>query len=179
MLSYFKRNREWKNMDRIGPDCPNTHKMLFSRKKMIKLCKLKFKSFAESAEFRPFAYAHCPSTITIGERVVIRPGTVLSGDLEAEIIIEDDVLIGMGVHIYVDNHNFTDTERPIIEQGYFPSKTVRLEKGCWIGANVVILPGVIIGANSVIGAGSIVTKSVPPKVVFAGNPAQEIRKVNN
>jgi len=52
-----------------------------------------------------------------------------------------------------------------------------LRKGCWIGANAVILPGVIIGENSVVGAGSVVTKSIPNGVIAVGNPAKVIRKI--
>lgn len=44
----------------------------------------------------------------------------------------------------------------------------------YIGTNAIILPGVTIGDNSLIAAGSIVTKSVPPNVVVAGNPAKII-----
>lgn len=41
----------------------------------------------------------------------------------------------------------------------------------WVGANATILPGVTIGEMSVVAAGSVVTKSVPPGVLVAGNPA--------
>jgi acetyltransferase-like isoleucine patch superfamily enzyme len=40
------------------------------------------------------------------------------------------------------------------------------------------MPGVkSIGENSVIAAGSIVTKSVPERVVVSGNPAQIVVKI--
>jgi len=43
-----------------------------------------------------------------------------------------------------------------------------------IGARTVILPGVEIGPRTVVGAGSVVTKSLPPDTVCAGNPARVI-----
>jgi maltose O-acetyltransferase len=45
----------------------------------------------------------------------------------------------------------------------------------WIGAGAVILPGVEIGRGAVVGAMSVVTESVPPFHVVAGQPAKVIR----
>lgn len=53
-----------------------------------------------------------------------------------------------------------------------------IEDNCWIGGAVTICPGVTIGENSVIGAGSVVTKSIPPNSVAAGNPCKVIREIN-
>jgi len=49
-----------------------------------------------------------------------------------------------------------------------------IENNCFIGINAIILPGVVIGSNSIIGSGSVVTKSVAPNSVVAGNPAKYI-----
>lgn len=46
-------------------------------------------------------------------------------------------------------------------------------------ANVTIPSGVVIGENAVVGAGSVVTKSVPPHTVFAGNPARIVKTIGN
>jgi acetyltransferase-like isoleucine patch superfamily enzyme len=166
--------------DRIGPDIPFTHWKLFFQDKMVKLCKRKFFKFEDTAQFRPGAYAVGCSQIEIGKRVVIRPGCRLFGEspeLDLTITIEDDVMLGSGVHIYINNHRFDMVGIPIIDQGVYPPKAVILKRGCWIGANAIILPGVTIGENSVIGAGSIVTKSIPSGVVAGGNPAKIIKKI--
>lgn len=47
-----------------------------------------------------------------------------------------------------------------------------IEDDCWIGGNVVILPGVRIGRGSTIGAGSIVTRDVPAFSVAVGSPCR-------
>ena len=57
-------------------------------------------------------------------------------------------------------------------------KPIKIGNGCWIGANVVVLPGVTIGDGTVIGAGSVVTKDIPANVVAVGNPCHVLRKIN-
>ena len=175
----FSRIRFWQTADRIGPDIPFTHWRLHFKSAMVDLCKSKFKYFGDCAEFRPGAYAIGCSQISLGRRVIIRPGCMLFADeTGGQITIEDDVMLGSGVHIYVANHRFNGIETPIIDQDYFQSKPVVLKKGSWIGSNVIILPGITVGENSVIGAGSVVTKSIPDRVVVAGNPARVIREID-
>lgn len=179
IFELFSRLKFWKNTDRLGPDIVGTHYKLFFKKEGRKLCEKKFQFFGEGAEFRPGAYAVACSKISIGKRVVIRPGTMLFAEPIYEggyINIEDDVLIGSGVHIYTTNHNFSNPNILIINQGS-TVKDVFLRKGCWIGANAILLPGVIIGQNSVVAAGSIVTKNIPNNVVVAGNPAKIIKEI--
>lgn len=168
--------------DRLGPDIPFTHWRLFFPNSMRKLCKQKFNRFGELAQFRPGAYAVSCSQICIGNRVVIRPGCKLFGEtphLPISIIIEDDVMLGSDVHIYINNHRFDNINIPIIDQGHYPPKQVILKRGCWIGANCTILPGVEIGENSVVGAGAVVTKSFPNYVLIAGNPARIIKQLDS
>jgi len=170
----------WRKTDRIGPDIPWTHWRLYFPKTMIKLCQSKFKSFALSAEIRPGAYIVGCSQITIGTNVVIRPGTMIHAEtetLEHSVEIEDDVLIGSGVHIYVENHKFMDSNKAILYQGHDLAKKVTIMKGSWIGANAIILPGVTLGKNSVVGAGSVVTKSTSDFSVVVGSPAKMVKTI--
>lgn len=167
-----------KNTDRIGPDIPFTHWKLHFKPLMINLCKSKFKRFSDTADFRAGAYAvHC-SNISLGDNVVVRPTTMFFADEFAEIIIEDNVMMGAGVHFYVNNHKFDRIDIPLIEQGYYPSESIVVKKGAWIGANAIILPGVKIGENSVVGAGSIVTKSIPDYNIAVGSPAKVVREIS-
>ena len=55
--------------------------------------------------------------------------------------------------------------------------SIVIEDGAWIGAGAIILPNVVVGARSVVGAGSVVTRSVPPGCVVAGNPARLLRRL--
>ena len=172
----------WQAADRIGPDIPWTHWLLHFKSTMRKLCQSKFIKFGVDAEFRAGAYAICCSKISLGNRVIIRPGCMLYADPRndgAGITIEDDVMLGACVHIYVHNHKFDDPYKAIIDQGYDQSGSVVIKRGAWVGAGVIILPGVTVGENAVVGAGSIVTKNIPARTVAVGNPAQVIKSVKD
>jgi maltose O-acetyltransferase len=89
------------------------------------------------------------------------------------IEIGSNVIIGPYCIIHSANHSFNDTVSPIKLQGY-EMASVRIGDDCWLGANVIVLPGVHIGRGTVIGAGSVVTKDIPPYSVVVGNPAKVI-----
>jgi maltose O-acetyltransferase len=54
---------------------------------------------------------------------------------------------------------------------------VVLEEDVTLGAGVIVLPNVTIGHGAIVTAGSVVTKSVPPKTMVQGNPAKPIATV--
>lgn len=183
LAELIQRYRFWRDADRIGPDMLGTHWRLYFKTTMKAMCEQKFMAFGEDSDFRPGAYAECCSKISIGRNVVVRPGSYLFADPTiggGGIIIGDGVLIGPGVHFYTNNHAFSDTNRPIIDQGYPKPSTkdsINVKHGAWIGACAIILPGVTVGENSVIGAGSVVTRDVPAFSVAVGNPARVIKQL--
>lgn len=180
IMEVFNKIKYDKNADRLGPDCLFTHWKLYFKTSRESICKKKFGKYSIGADFRAGAYAITCSKIFLGKNVVIRPTTMLFADPRGEeglIIIEDDVLLGSGVHIYVGNHRYDLKDTNIINQGHYPSQDVIIKEGSWIGANSVILPGVTIGKNSVVGAGSIVTRNVPDFTIVAGNPAKILKEI--
>ena len=54
---------------------------------------------------------------------------------------------------------------------------IRIDKNCWLGAGVMVMPGITIGDNTVVGAGSIVTKDLPSGVLAVGNPCRVLRVI--
>lgn len=55
------------------------------------------------------------------------------------------------------------------------TKPIIIGNNCYIGNNVIILPGVSIGNNSIIGAGAIVSRDIPEDSVAVGIPARVIK----
>lgn len=92
--------------------------------------------------------------------------TVLDTSL---VVIGDRVQIGTGVGLLSAGHDTSILSRQkFVEFGH----PIFIENDCWIGANVIVLPGVRIGKGSTVGAGSIVTKSIPPYSVAMGAPCR-------
>ncbi|KIW96168.1 uncharacterized protein Z519_03235 [Cladophialophora bantiana CBS 173.52] len=56
-------------------------------------------------------------------------------------------------------------------------KKINVGEDCWLGRNVIILPGVTIGPGCTVGAASVVTKGIPGFHAAAGNPARILRKI--
>ncbi len=105
------------------------------------------------------------------------------------IIIGNRVLISHNCNIFDnDTHPLDPEERhrqfvEIITSGHpnkieIPSAEVNIADDVLIAANSTILKGVQIGQGAIIGAGSVVTKSVPPFTIVAGNPATVIGVVD-
>lgn len=90
--------------------------------------------------------------------------------------IGNHVNLAQGITVTALNHNFSDPERRIDEQG-ISTTPVTIGDDIWIGANAVILPGVSIGNHSVVAAGAVVTKDVPPRSLVAGVPARIIKEI--
>ena len=52
-----------------------------------------------------------------------------------------------------------------------------VKDGATVGSNATLLSAITIGIDAVIGAGAVVTKDVPDRQVWVGNPAKYIKAV--
>jgi acetyltransferase-like isoleucine patch superfamily enzyme len=86
------------------------------------------------------------------------------------ITIKENVSIGLRTTIFA--HLYWGGKGPDKK----PGKVV-IEKNVFIGPHCVILPNVTIGEGSVIMAGTVVSRSVPPEVLYGYAPASPIAKV--
>jgi len=114
-------------------------------------------------------------SIKIGDRVRVTRDLVIQ--CAGNVSIGNDVLIASNVFMVDYNHGMSPNST---SYGLNPLliSFICIQDGCWIGNNVIILPGVTIGKKSIVGAGSIVTHDVPPFSLVAGNPARLIKHYN-
>ena len=110
--------------------------------------------------------------VIIGDHTRVGLHNTIIGPVE----IGHHVNLAQGITVTALNHNFSDTNRRIDEQGVSPNP-VTIEDDVWVGANAVILPGVTIGNHCVVAAGAVVTKDVPPHSLVAGVPAKVIKQI--
>jgi len=96
-----------------------------------------------------------------------------------QICLGEYVLMAPGVFITDHNHEYSDVNQPIVQQGLTSGGRIVIEQNCWVGYCSMIIAAkndVVIGRNSVVGAHSIVTQSCPAYSVLAGNPAEVIKR---
>ena len=130
----------------------------------------------------PF-YTDFGKHIHLGEWSFVNAGATFLDS--ATVTLGDFVAVGPNVQFITANHPVPFAERTVPRPGNFPpfsfmieAKPIKVERGAWIGAGTIILPGVTIGEEAVVGAGSVVTKDVPARTVAVGNPARVIREID-
>lgn len=109
--------------------------------------------------------------VFIGDNTLVGVGNVIIGP----VTIGNNVIFAPNIVASGLNHEYRDVNTPISLQKTVVSR-ITVEDDCWIAANSVITAGVTIGKHSVVAAGAVVTKSIPPYSVAAGNPAKVIKK---
>jgi len=94
------------------------------------------------------------------------------------VTIEDEVFIGHGVTFINDSYpRATNPDGRLQTEADWKVEATIVKKGASIGSGSTILSKVVIGENAIVGAGSVVTKSVPPNTIVAGNPSRILRSI--
>jgi acetyltransferase-like isoleucine patch superfamily enzyme len=94
------------------------------------------------------------------------------------VTIEDNVFIGHGVTFINDTYPRATTAGGKLQtEADWEVEATLIKKGASIGSGVTILSNVVVGEDAIVGAGSVVTKSVPPHAIVAGNPARPLRAI--
>jgi len=137
-------------------------------------------------------------SMKIGSNVVILQGSEFNADiiqigndtsLQRYSKIFGTVKIGsyniLGPNLFISSTTHQFALSPILNlrdqdemqiRDKIEGKKVVIGEDCWLGINVVVMPGITIGKGCVVGANSVVTKDVAPYNVVAGIPAKVISK---
>ena len=113
-------------------------------------------------------------------KIKIGSGTSVGNDFvitsNGSIEIGNDCLLSYRVTV-MDHSHVTGAGIGPVTSGLTQGEPVSIGDKCFIGCNVVIMPGVKLGDNCVVGANSVVTKSFEAGSVIAGAPAKLLRKI--
>jgi len=131
------------------------------------------------------------SGVTLGEgthlngRIDIKDGAWISRgcDLSGKVVVEGAVLgpqvscIGGLDHARDDKTGRLLMANPpgILGAAVAEEAAIHIGANAWIGQRAIILKGVTVEAEAIVGAGSVVTKTVPPRSMAVGNPARVIK----
>ena len=147
------------------------------------------RKFFKPAKYWPSDFA------AIGRHTFIGPNCVLAPNfmyLDDYVIIQNNVhFISAAGKLFVKKYSVISAQCIIVPGTHLPSpgvpffyqtahhigdehSSITIEEDCWIGAGSTLLMKSHIGRGAIVAAGSVVTKTVPPYAVVAGNPAKII-----
>ncbi len=120
-------------------------------------------------------------TITKKSKIIINENTsigqnfhVTSGDI---LSIGENVTILGNVFITNIDHDYTEIEKPILEQKLIIKET-KIGDNCFIGYGASIQAGTILGKQCIVGTNAVVRGIFPDYCVIVGVPAKIIKKYN-
>jgi acetyltransferase-like isoleucine patch superfamily enzyme len=109
--------------------------------------------------------------VTLGDRVKVQNAALVYHG----VTVEDGVFIGPNAILTNDRY-----PRAITSTGDLARATdwqvspIVLRYGCSIGAGAIVVAGVDVGRFATVGAGAVVTRTVAPNALVAGNPARRL-----
>ena len=106
--------------------------------------------------------------VKIGERNKIETNSYITAYSE----LGDYCFIAPCVATSNDNFMGRDKER------FKHFKGVTVKSGGRIGVNATILPGKTVAEDGVVAGGAVLTKDLPPREIWAGNPARRFKEVD-
>ena len=117
-------------------------------------------SVGDDVQINAFTQIFARGGVTIGDGTLISSNCVISSVTHLKNSLE--------------RHSAPDEgpgERPV-------HRPVTIGRNVWIGAGALIMPGVTVGDHAIIGAGAVVTKNVPERCVYVGNPARLLERLS-
>lgn len=104
----------------------------------------------------------------VGENLNCAPSVFIDPAHCFLISIGDNCTFASKVHILAHDASIKK------HLGYTKIGKVVIGNRVFLGVGTIILPGCTVGDDVIVGAGSVVTGNIPPREVWAGNPAKKI-----
>ncbi|RQW78134.1 MAG: acyltransferase [Geobacter sp.] len=115
-------------------------------------------------------WLHKKRGVKIGSNVWISQYVYIDEVHPENVVIKENVTIGLRctifAHFYMGRYSIGKNVGNVL-----------IEKDVYIGPNCTILKGVTIGEGSVIAAGSVVSKNVPPGVLYGPSPSLPLARI--
>ncbi|QIR40475.1 colanic acid biosynthesis acetyltransferase WcaF [Tolypothrix sp. PCC 7910] len=122
----------------------------------------------QKVRIKPGVKVKFPWRLTIGDFAWIGENTWI--DNLAPVIIESHVCLSQGVYLCTGNHDWNHPDFKLMPAPIY------IQESSWIAAKSVIGPGVTVGKGAVLTLGGVTGSSLDPMIIYAGNPAQPIKK---
>lgn len=143
---------------------------LYSRMLRASFVRLAGHQVDRSATLAPRSFYGARTGLTVGAKTFINYECFF--ELSAPITIGRGVAIGFRSTFVTSSHEMGQrTQRA----GAVTNASIVIGDGCWIGANVTVLPGVRIAPGAIVAAGSVVTKDIATPDLYGGVPAKFMR----
>lgn len=104
----------------------------------------------------------------LGQGAVLCPGTVVN----SRAVIGNNTIVNTLSSV---DHDCVLGDHSQMTVGVTLGGTVHVGENCFFGMKSAVFPNLTIGADVVVRAGSLVTKSVPDRVMVGGSPARVVR----
>lgn len=138
------------------------------------LYSLLMKNCGKNFQVTSSAIINSLSSFEVGDDVYIAHNTVLIGK---NITLGDEVMIGPNCVISSGNHTYLNGS---FRFGAHESKSVRIERGAWVGGNCSITAGAQLPECSILASGGVLTKCFTDvESIYAGVPAKKIKSIFN
>ncbi|EKB05947.1 hypothetical protein HMPREF9711_00916 [Myroides odoratimimus CCUG 3837] len=153
---------------------PTSQNLLFGKLSKwcrYQCCKRIFKSCGKEVNIERGADFGAGFEIEIGNY----SGLGINCRVPSNILIGSYVMMGPNCYILDSNHEFGDTEKPMMFQGHLPKMKTIIGNDVWIGRDVLMTPGRTIADGCIIAAGCVLTKDFEPFSIVGGNPSKFIK----
>ena len=125
-------------------------------------------NIGKGVNIKPGVKIKFPWRLTLGDYAWI--GEDVWIDNIAPVVIENHVCLSQGVYLCTGNHDWNDPNFNLIPA------PIHIQEGSWVAAKSVVGPGVTIGRGAVLALGSVTGRSLEANTIYAGNPAQLVKK---